>query len=369
MIIVIIALFSLSCKADEEPNLSQVANAPHSPESQALVPHIETARVSPVRPVLTLNGRLAYTDNGYSRISSPVKGRVVEMGARLGDRVQAGDVLLVVDSPDIAEAYANFIREDSELKFSKQSYELAHDLYEHKALSMKEFKQAENDLVKAKAEYRRAKALLVSLRISAAELDKPISEQHITSRFELRSPLTGTVVDRSVTPGQSVDGSSQILFTVADLESLQVVADVYERDLSALRIGQEGTLTVEAYPNLTFVATVTAIGDVVDLNTRTIKVRARTDNREGKLKPEMFAKLRVDLSHGLPLVAVPKESVIMIKGQEYVYVEESAGKFTRRAIRVGSRSEDVFHVLEGLAGSERVVTKGLIFLEREAGKG
>jgi cobalt-zinc-cadmium efflux system membrane fusion protein len=359
--------FSLACKADDEPTVSRTTESPRTSDNRrsAVDQYIETALVSnvPTRAALTLNGMLAYTDNGYSRVSSPLKGRVLEVRARLGDRVEAEDVLLVVDSPDIAEAYSNFIRENSELHFAKQSYGLALDLYQNKAISLKDFKQAENDFIKAQAEYRRAKANLLSLRIPSAELDKPISEQHVTSRFALRSPLTGTVVERAVTPGQSVgDGLEQVLFIVAELQSLQIIADVYERDLAHIRIDQEASFTVEAYPNLAFAATVSAIGDVVDPNTRTIKIRARAQNTDRTLKPGMFANLRIELTDGTPFFAVPKQSVIVINGQHYVYIEQG-GRFSKRAVKVRATSGDVIHVLEGLTGGERLVTKGLVFLE------
>jgi cobalt-zinc-cadmium efflux system membrane fusion protein len=170
-------------------------------------------------------------------------------------------------------------------------------------------------------------------------------------------------VERAVTPGQSVgDGLEQVLFIVAELQSLQIIADVYERDLAHIRIDQEATFTVEAYPNLAFAATVSAIGDVVDPNTRTIKIRARAQNTDRTLKPGMFANLRIELTDGTPFFSVPKQSVIVINGQHYVYIEQG-GRFSKRAVKVRATSGDVIHVLEGLTGGERLVTKGLVFLE------
>ena len=149
--------------------------------------------------------------------------------------MKAGDVLIVVDSPDIAQAYSEYVKEDSDLQYATRAHELAKDLYEDKALALKDFKQAENELVKARAEFRRAKERLLSLRIAPQELNKPLDKQQITSRFEMKSPLSGIVVERTVTPGQSVTGDpDHVLFTVADLDVLQVVADVYEHDLAFL---------------------------------------------------------------------------------------------------------------------------------------
>lgn len=235
---------------------------------------------------------------------------------------------------------------------------------------MKDLKQAENDLIKARAEFRRAKERLLSLRISASELDKPLAQQRITSRFEMKSPLTGTVVERTVTPGQSVGGDvGQVLFTVADLERLQVVADVYERDLALVKVSQVARVNVEAYPSTDFGAVVASIGDVVDPNTRTIKVRAWVDNQEQKLKPEMFARLRLDVGDALPFLAIPKEAVVEIDGKHFVYLVEAGDKFVKKEVKVSSVSAEFVRVLEGLTPGERIVTKGAVLVKGQDVKG
>ncbi|MGH7230821.1 MAG: efflux RND transporter periplasmic adaptor subunit [Nitrospiraceae bacterium] len=364
-----------ACGRHEEPVASNAAtpaivNTPS--RTPGLPNHIETAVVStsPGKPVLSLAGKVAYGEDRYSKVSSPVQGRVLEVRAKLGDRVTVGQVLLVVDSPDIAQAYSEFVKEHSELTYATRAYELATDLYESKALPQKDLKQAENDAIKAKAEFRRTKERLLSLRVPAAELEKPLAEQKITSRFEMRSPLTGTVVERTVTPGQSIGGDSgQVLFTVADLDTLQVVADVYERDLGLVRSGQVAMVTVEAYPGVMFPAAVAAIGDIVDPNTRTIKVRAWVNNDEHKLKPEMFARLNIDLGDGASFIAVPKEAVLEIDGKEYVYVAEGGDRYVRHEVKVGTASPDLVRILEGLKPGERVVTKGAILLKAKEAKG
>ncbi|MGH7166891.1 MAG: efflux RND transporter periplasmic adaptor subunit, partial [Nitrospiraceae bacterium] len=315
-------------------------------------------------------GKVAYGEDRYSKISSPLQGRVMEVRAKLGDRVKAGDVLLVIDSPDITAAYSDFIKEASDLEYATRAYGLAKDLYETKALPQKDLKQAENDLVKARAEFRRGKGRLLSLKVPAAELEKPLAEQTISSRFELKSPLAGTVVERTVTPGQSVGGDpSQVLFTVADLDTLQVVADVYERDLDLVKAGQVATVTVEAYPGVAFPAAIAAIGDVVDPNSRTIKVRAWASNEQHKLKPEMFARLHIQVGGATPFLSIPKEAVLEVDGKEFIYVVEAGGRYVKREVKVAPASADQVRVLEGLTTGERIVTKGAILIKAQEAKG
>src|SRR5436189_2068958 len=220
-----------ACGRGEQPVVSHAATTAPRKSGPAMESHprVETALVELGSEVhdLSLAGKIAYGEDHFSRVSSPLQGRVLEVRAHLGEHVQAGSVLLVLDSQEIAQAYAEYAKEDSDLNYATRAHELAKDLYENKALALKDLKQAENELIKARAEFRRAKERLLSLRVPAQELDKPLERQKVTSRFEMKSPLTGIVVERNVTPGQSIGGESgQVLFTVANLDMLQVVADV-----------------------------------------------------------------------------------------------------------------------------------------------
>ena len=371
-----IVLSVSACGQHEPPSQSQPAA--HEPvQGGATRPtesasRVETAVVefNSSRQGLTLSGKIAYGEDKYSRISSPLQGRVVEVRAHLGSRVEAGDVLLVVDSPDIAQAYSKYVREDSDLQYATRAYELAKDLYEDKALALKDLKQAENELVKARAEFRLAKERLLSFRIAPKELNKPLDKQQITSRFEMKSPLSGIVVERTVTPGQSVTGDpDHVLFTVADLDVLQVVADVYEHDLALVREGQSAVVLVEAYPGMEFPAKVISVGDVVDPATRTIKVRARVDNQAHKLKPEMFARLQLDVGDTRQFLTVPREAVLEVDGKQFVYVVESDRGYHKREVKIAAISLDQTRVVEGLKQGERIVTKGAVLIKGQEAQG
>lgn len=364
-----------ACGRGEQPPHSVAATPPASKDAarqSEIQSRIETSVVdfSPSHQSLVLSGKVAYGEDHYSRISSPVQGRVVEVRAHLGDRVKAGDVLLIVDSPDIAQAYSEYVKEDSDLNYATRAHDLAKDLYQNKAMPLKDLKQAENELVKARAEFRRAKERLLSLRVPAAELDKPIDKQKITSRFEMKSPLTGIVAERAVTPGQSVGGDpSQVLFTVADLNMLQVNADLYERDLALVREGQFAKVHVEAYPGVDFPATVAAVGDVVDPVSRTIKVRAWVNNPERKLKPEMFARLQVEVGDAAKFIVIPREAVLEVDGRQFVYIVADGDQYQKQEVRVLNISPTQVRVVDGLNRGQRIVTKGAVLLKGQEVKG
>lgn len=376
VLVVTLSLVGLmACGKADQPANSDAATPLHNKTGAAphdLGPRVETGIVdySGQHQDLSLAGKIAYGEDRYSKISSPLQGRVVEVRAHLGDRVKAGAVLLVVDSPDIAQAYSEYVKEHSELQYATRSQELAKDLYSNKALPLKDLKQAENELVKARAEFRRAKERLLSLRVSAEELNKPLDKQQITSRFEMKSPLTGIVVERMVTPGQSVGGdANQVLFTVADLDMLQVVADVYERDLALVKEGQFAKVKVEAYPEVDFPATVAAIGDIVDPASRTIKLRAWVNNQDHRLKPEMFARLHIQVGDESRILVVPKEAVLEADGKQFVFVVEEPNQYVKREVKVSNFTPDQARVLEGLTPGQRIVTKGAVLIKGQEVKG
>ena len=343
--------------------------ANHSPELRPQIV-VETAQLKPISGDLSLPGKVQYSEDRYAKISSPLVGRVVEVRAKLGDKVAAGQVLLSIDSADIGAAYSDFVKAESDLQLTTRNYELAKDLYETKALSKKDLVQAENDFLKAQAEFRRARQRLLGLRVPAEELDKPRAERIITSRFDLKSPLTGTVVERNVTVGQMVGADpTQMLYTIADLNMLQVVAEVYERDLSRVSKGTPVTVTVEAYPDETFSGTIVYVGDVVDPTTRTIKVRCNVTNHDLKLKPEMFARVRLKTGSSTPVLALPKEAVIEVGGQAFVFVQAADGRYVRRPVVTGTMAGDTIQIREGLQAGERVVVKGALLLKGEQEKG
>jgi cobalt-zinc-cadmium efflux system membrane fusion protein len=353
---VFVGLTLIACTRPDPPAPSAKPVPP--PVAASRQPDIQTMRIdtSAALPALTLSARVTYAEDGFSKISSPLQGPVLDVRVKLGQAVKAGDVLMVIDAADIARAYAAYVEEISELGLAERNYELTKDLYDAQAMALKDLEHAENDLNRERAEFKQAKERLLSLRVPAAELSKPLAQQQITSRFELRSPLTGTVVERNVTPGQIVGTASDTpLFTVANLDRLQVVADVYEHDLSGIRAGTVATMTVEAYPGIEFPAKIAVIGDVVDPATRTIKIRATVSNTDRRLKPEMFARLTVAGHTMRPKIVIPRQAVLERSGRQWIVVQREAGGFEERAVTIDSMTDTQVTIREGVTTGERIV--------------
>ena len=340
-----------------------------APEAQRQI-LVEEVSLKPLIGDLILSGKVQYSEDRFAKISSPLVGRVTEVHAKLGEKVAAGQVLLRIESAEIGAAYSDYAKADSDLNFAARNYELAKELYETKALSKKDLVQAENDFLKFQAEYRRARERLLALRVPASELDKPRAQQRISSRFDLKSPIEGTVIERNVTVGQMVGNDpAQMLYTIADLSVLQVVAEVYEKDLRRITKGAAASVTVEAYPDATFPATVVYIGDMVDPVTRTIKVRCNVRNTDLKLKPEMFARVSLTTGADTAAMVVPKEAVIELGGQAFVYVQTAEATYVRKPVVTGTVSGNAIQIREGLQPKERVVVKGALLLKGEQEKG
>ena len=353
---VFVGLTLIACTRPDPPAPSAKPVPP--PVAASRQPDIQTMRIdtSAALPALTLSARVTYAEDGFSKISSPLQGPVLDVRVKLGQAVKAGDVLMVIDAADIARAYAAYVEEISELGLAERNYELTKDLYDAQAMALKDLEHAENDLNRERAEFKQAKERLLSLRVPSAELSKPLAQQQITSRFELRSPLTGTVVERNVTPGQIVGTASDTpLFTVANLDRLQVVADVYEHDLSGIRAGTVATMTVEAYPGIEFPAKIAVIGDVVDPATRTIKIRATVSNTDRRLKPEMFARLTVAGHTMRPKIVIPRQAVLERSGRQWIVVQREAGGFEERAVTIDSMTDTQVTIREGVTTGERIV--------------
>jgi len=367
-----LALFVISCTRKSEgineasPGAAVVRSGEIqiSPETASTL-HVEPAKLQPEQEEIVLPGKIQYDDDRYSKVSAPVIGRVVEIRAKLGDRVASGDPLLVIESPEIGAAYADFIKANSDLTMAQHAVELAQDLYSGKAISRKDLQQAENDFRKAQAEFVRTKERLLNLHVPDKDLEEPVDQQPIRSTVFLRSPIRGTVVERNATLGQTVGNDpAQNLFTVADLSRVIAVADLSEKDLTHVVLGQTATITTESYPNLTFTGRVIYISDLVDPNTRTLKLRCVIENPQGRLKPEMFARVSLTADRGVSSLPTVPTSSLLRDGDQYVlFAQTGPNRYSRRVVVPKAITGPVAAIGEGIRDGEQVVVEGGILLQ------
>ena len=349
---------------------------------------IETVSLRTLETEGETTGKVGYNEERVTPIYPSCAGRLQELRANKGDFVKAGQTLAVLESPDLIQAendLAGARAAESQASTAEDVARLAllraQSLHEREAISTKDMQQAEADYARAKEEQHRTRA---AVRVAESKLElygKSRDEilklgdlgrknaGEVDNRVELRAPFAGTIVERKVGPGQFVKMDiPEPLFMISDLSNLWVQADVYESFLANVRVGEPVSITVAAYPDRVFRARVSFISPTVDPATRTVHVRCVVQNMGSLLKPEMFAKIKLGAAKPQSLPAVPASAIIAQNNASYVLVEESRGRFRRRAITPGRNVDGYTTITEGLKAGERVITHGTLLLNGMVGK-
>jgi membrane fusion protein, heavy metal efflux system len=324
-----------------------------------------------------VTGRVGFNEDRLTPVFPAYSGRVVEALATKGQFVRMGQPLLVIESPDYVEAQNNLAvargdldRATVNLKTAQVSAERARRLFTYEAISKKDLQNSEAALALALGELERSRG---ALRVAQARLElfgktagavrrlKAGVDRHIT----IASPISGTVVERQVGPGQVVKpDTSSPLFQISDLSDLWVHGDVFESDLARIRLGAPAKISVESYPDRVFPARVSFINPSVDPVTRTVHVRCRVSNPRGLLKPEMFARMTIVAAAKQSVPVIPASAVVGSGEISFVLVEEAPGRFRKRKVEIGHEVDGSVMIKSGLKAGERIVTKGAVLLIR-----
>ncbi len=319
--------------------------------------------------VLETTGKAQFNEEQLVRVNAPVTGRVIEVLARPGEVVEPGHPLFVLDSPDLGQAKSDYAKAVSDLGRSEKAIKLAKELLEIKAIAEKDIREAENDLNKAAAERDRAAARLRTLGIKTDQLKEIAERGDASTTMTVRAPRGGVIVERNISPGQVVAyGQSDTpvsLFTIANLGSMWVLADIYEPDVPKVKLGQPVRVTLPCCPQDRYQGTVANIGAAVDKDTRTLKVRVVVPNSGGVLKAEMFVKALIDTGSS-EVLALPQSAIQRADGQTFVLLAKDKGEYQRRAVKTGVEFEGLTEILEGVTPQDRVVSTGGVLLKRDA---
>ena len=311
---------------------------------------------------LVANGTITYDANRVSVVGSRAEGRVISVRADLGEQVRAGGVLALIESSEVGELRGALERAQALREVARRTYEREQRLYAAEISSQKELLEAEAEHRTAEAEYRSALARLEAVGASTGE----------GATFGLRTSVSGTVVERNASPGQLV-GPETNLFTVADLRRVWITVDVYESDLARVRRGAPAVVLPRALPGEEFAGRVTFAGGVVDTVTRTFRVRVEVENSDGRLRPGMFAQVRIEApgrSGAQDPPTVPDLAVQELEGTQVVFVPgPQPGEFMARPVTLGPRTGDGRVVVaRGVRVGEPIVTRGAFQLKAELTK-
>jgi membrane fusion protein, heavy metal efflux system len=326
-------------------------------------------------------GKIAVDEDRSTPVFSPYAGRVAKLLARPGDSVTQGQPLFVIEAADTVQAQNDFVAAAGGLNKAKSALDLAQlqdkrakDLFEGRAVPLKDYQQSQATLIQAQNDLRSAQTALEAaqnkLRILGLSDDAIAAfkdKGRINPETTIFAPIAGTVVQRKIGPGQFVStGASDPVFVIGDLSTVWLTAFVRETEADAVSVGQEMTFSLLALPGRVLTARINYVATAIDPSTRRLMVRATVDNAAGKLKPEMFASVTIYSPGEQPSVGVPKTALIYEGDQVRVWVAHEDKTIELRQITTGLANGDLVEVHGNLKPGEQIVTKGSLFIDRAA---
>ena len=326
-------------------------------------------------------GKIAVDEDRSTPVFSPYTGRVTQLLVKPGDQVAKGQPLFVIEAADTVQAQNDFISATTGLNKAKSALDLAQlqdtrakDLFEGKAVPLKDYQQSQATLIQAQNDMRSSQTALEAARNKLQILgfnDAAIASFQDKGRIDpnttIFSPIAGTVVQRKVGPGQYINsGASDPVYVIGDLSTVWLIAFVRETDAAIVSVGEQISFSVLALPSHPFAARVDYVSAAIDTNTRRLLVRATVDNKDGLLKPEMFANVTLYSSGEHPAVVVPKQALIYEGDQVRLWVAHEDKSIELRQIKTGLINGNLVEVDGNLKPGEQIVTKGSLFIDRAA---
>jgi cobalt-zinc-cadmium efflux system membrane fusion protein len=361
--IIYLYIFLSACgKAPEAPPSAEPRTEGESIIFPGDAPQIKSigAQVINMQPVppTHLNGRVTWNEDKTVRVFTPFAGRVERILVQPGDTIRKGQALAVISSPDFGQAQSDARRAESDFALAGKNLARLRELEQNGVAAGKDVQAAEADHGRTAAELERTRRRL-SLYGGGPGIDQA---------YTLSSPIAGVVVEKNINPGQELRPDQLIsnappLFVITDPATLWVQIDAAERDLALLKRGKVIQIRTPAYADASFPAEVSSVADFLDPATRTIKARATLENKERKLKGEMYVTAEIDSGGEMELL-VPSKAMYFQSEKNFVFIDEGNGKFTRRPVKAGDIRDSRTEILDGLKAGEKVVVDGALMLQQ-----
>jgi len=317
---------------------------------------VEPLRAQRLADTLEVTATVGPDRERIANVLPRVEGRIVAIGAKLGERVRQGQALATIDSIEVGEAHSAYAQALAESEVAKAAFERAERLKAEEIVPEKEYERARAEYERSRARLGAAAGKLKQLGVSPAA-----GEGRSVSTFPVLAPLAGTVIERKAVLGE-LARTDQSLFVVADLSRVWVEANIRESDLGRVRPGAAAKARVSAFPDQVFQGKVNYLGAVLNKGTRTAPAIIELDNASGLLRPQMFAAVAIDTGGAREVLALPESALTLVQGLPTVFVEE-AGGFEARPVELAGRAGGRAIVKSGLKPGERVVTEGTYALK------
>jgi cobalt-zinc-cadmium efflux system membrane fusion protein len=346
--------FSANAAKSATPELFNI------PEDQ--MQHVQVVTIAPttLKHTLRLTGAVAYNAFNTTPVITQVGGPVTRILVVPGQHVKAGEPMLDVTSPDYSQLLDSYLKAADAFRLADRFYVRAQGLYEHHAIAERDLEQAESDRIQAQADLNAADQ---GLKILGIKNPEDLAKTPSSALIPVLAPIGGEVVERLVQPGQVVQAGQTQAFTITDLSTVWVLANVYQADLAYVRNGDDVVVETDAYPDK-FHGRISYVSSAIDPTTRTLQARILVDNPGEKLKRDMYCTVTVTAGVLSNVIAVPNSSVLRDdNNQPFVYVATGQNQFGRRDVDLGDSQKGQTQIIKGISVGERVVGDGSLFLQ------
>lgn len=368
LVVFALLAFMLACSSssqgtDPKPDSAAADDPGEFSVPQEQLSHLQIVTVQPtsIARTLSLTGTVAFNGFSTTPVVSQVGGPVTRIVVTPGENVRRGQPLLYVASPDYSQLLANYLKARDAFQLADKNYVRSKDLYDHHAIAERDLQTAESGRSQAQADLGAAEQSLriVGIRNPDAVVGRPVS-----SDVPVFAPISGEAVERLVGPGQVIQAGSTQVFTISNMSTVWVLANVYQKDLPYVHVGDPVTITTDAYPDTEFNGKISYIAAALDPNTRTLQARIDVKNPEEKLKKDMYVVANVKAGAISKALTVPASAVLRdAENQPFVYAVAGNNQFARRSVTIGENSGSQIQVLSGLTAGDRVVGDGSLFLQ------
>jgi cobalt-zinc-cadmium efflux system membrane fusion protein len=309
-------------------------------------------------------GSIDFNEEMTLDVFTPYPGRIVGLFAKVGDDVRKGQTLFTIDSPDLLQAESTMIAAAGVLEFTTRNLARLRELYKTRAVSQKDMEQAASDQQTAEGALRAARDSVRLFGKTEAETDRIIAQRKADPILVVPSPITGRITARNAAPGLYVQpGNPPAPYSVADVDTMWMLANVPENDSPAFRVGQEVKVKLSAFPDRVFEGKIVTVTSMVDPNTRRVLLRSEINDPQHELRSGMLANFVIRTGEPMRSIAVPLPGVVREgDGSQTVWVTADRRRFTQRKVKIGLQHEGYRQILEGLQIGELVATEGAVFL-------
>ena len=356
-----------ACSGKSAPKTADTASVP-TPENFTVTEeqrqriHLVTVEPTSFRPSIEATGNVAFNGDKSTQVLSPVSGPATRVIGDVGMTVTQGEPLAYVSSPDFASAVADYRKAQTAYRQAKRVAERDSALFKNDALARADLEQAQSDLAASEADVESAEQAMQALGVEQQQIAAVKAGQTAPIQAIIRSPINGTIVEKLISNGQLLQAGSTPCFTIADLSTMWVLANVFANDLSDVSVGAPADIITDV-TKAPIAGRVDYIAALADPGTKAVSVRIVAPNNNQALRKDMFVRVEIKSSHEHTGLLVPTSSV-MRDDENLPFVFVAVGNaYARRRIDLGPRVNDEYQVMSGLAPGDKVVAEGALFLQ------